>query len=167
MKSHPNNIIYNILSAWISISVFLILLVFMSFYKQEYCPDCPQMIWYLFFATLLLLALIAVTTLLIYQSEKHRFEEKKRQDENDVAEKRESFERIRMKEISEFRQAMEVYGKIQESLKELTSLLKNNNINSWPTKEQIEQIVSYMKQHEETFDHLMEKIKNNKIDENG
>ncbi len=166
MKNHLNKIFYYILAVWICFIVFLILPIFLYFNRQENCPDCPQIIWYLFFATMLLLALIAVTTILLYQAEKHRFEEKKRLDENIVTENREKFERTRMKEISEFRQAMEVYGKIQDSLKELTSLLKNNNFNSWPTKEQIEQIVGYMKQHEETFDQVMQKLKNIENDEN-
>jgi len=125
---------------------------------KDTCYYSENLSWFLFFSLILLLGILAILAIIIHQAENHRFEEKKREDEEKERNKKAESERQRMKEITEFRQAMERYEKVNGSIKELTVVLKNDKDNTWSTKDQMDQIVRYLKEHETTFDHLMERL---------
>lgn len=119
--------------------------------------------WLLLIFSISGIALFVIISIQMLQKSKNDFDIDTAKEERKERKDNLEFERTRMKQTVEFRQAMEKYEKVTGAIKELTSVIKNDkNNDAWPTRDQMDKIVRYIKEHETTFESLISKLNQGK-----
>ncbi|KAF5066208.1 hypothetical protein DSECCO2_266090 [anaerobic digester metagenome] len=143
--------------------IFLLPVFFKNF--NDFHLLVSNLPWLLLIFALSGMGIFTLIIIMEQQKRKTEFEKEKLKEEREERKDNLKYDRSRFEQTNHFRNEMEKFDKAQNSIKELTSVIKNSNCNTWPTKDQMDQIIRYLNEQGLTFDQMMQQLNNPETNE--